>query len=312
MTCRPVDDYLALIPWQNADKPNFRAVVASLCQPYVDEACFIAGLPADFDLDTAVGDQLDIIGQWVGPARSLPVPVANLYFSLGVRGAGFGEGYWKGPYDQGVTIQNLDDDTYRRLLRSRILANYGKATPSNAQTILSSFFNVASTVIGGNSNYAIVRNSDISPFGFFYSSNILAIISDSVARTVGTSIIVQDSAVVSTAQPFFSLGDAARGLGSSAIWYRSGLTSATLPEIDMSIIIGIAGATPSILDLEVLVQDLIPVVTAGVRRDIVVSSINGYPLFGLGVENEYVSGLGAGALGISPAAYINAVTGAAA
>lgn len=313
MSCRPVDDYLALIVWQHADKPNFRAVVADLCQPYVDEACFIAGIPADFDLDTAIGAQLDVVGQWVGPGRCLPVPVANLYFSLGVKGAGLGEGYWKGPYDQGVTIQCVDDDTYRRLLRSRILANYGKATPANAQAILSSFFNVASTIIGGEvTGYQIVQENDIQPFGFFYSNDRLAVVSGGVAQTVGTSIIVQDNAVVSTTQPFFSLGDSQKGLGSTAVWYRSDLTSATLPEVDMSIIIGIAGATPSVLDLEVLVQNLIPVVTAGVRSDIVISSINGYPLFGLGVENQYVSGLGAGALGISPEKYIDAVTGAAA
>ena len=63
-------------------------VVATLCQPFVDEQSVLNSLPGKYDLDSAVGVQLDAVGEWVGISRELAVPLSNVYFSLDIAGLG--------------------------------------------------------------------------------------------------------------------------------------------------------------------------------------------------------------------------------
>lgn len=290
MTLKTADSYTALIPWQNADKPNYRAVVNGVVQSYVDQQALLASLPDAFDIDTAVGVQLDIVGQWVGPARRLPVPVQNIFFSFDKDGVGLDQGYWKGPYQLGHTIEALDDDTYRRLLLARIQANQGQATPESAQEILSAFFDAPPLYIGGFTG---------AVFGSAFGDAF-----DTGRRQVSTYVIVQDNTFVSTTQSFFAFDDPAAGLDGPAVWYQAQLVSASLPVLDPSLTIGFAGANPSVLDLEVFLQRLLPVVNAGVRSEVLISSVNGAPLFGFDIENEKIAGLDSGCWGLSPDDFI--------
>ncbi|MGC7970039.1 DUF2612 domain-containing protein, partial [Salmonella enterica] len=72
-------------------------------------------LPFDFDLDQAIGVQLDAVGEWVGISRNITVPLAGVYFSFDIAGLGFDQGVWKGPFDPDTGLTTLDDDTYRLL-----------------------------------------------------------------------------------------------------------------------------------------------------------------------------------------------------
>lgn len=123
------DDYLALITSEHRDKPLYSAVVAALTQAFADGANLQLGLPESFDLDTAVGVQLDAVGLWVGRARQVAIPLTNVYFAWDSGDVvGWESGVWQGPFDPDTGITSLPDDAYRLLLRGKIAANHWDGT----------------------------------------------------------------------------------------------------------------------------------------------------------------------------------------
>ncbi|MCA7953839.1 DUF2612 domain-containing protein [Burkholderia seminalis] len=131
-----LDDYSQLITSEHQPQPRFMAVVAALVQPVVDQINVLEGLPDDFDLDAAVGAQLDVVGQWIGRSREIATPLTNIYFSLDIPGLGFDQGAWKGPFDPDTGLTSLDDETYLMVLKAKIAANHWDGTPGAAQAIL--------------------------------------------------------------------------------------------------------------------------------------------------------------------------------
>lgn len=130
-------DYIGLITSWHSDKPKFVNTVATLVQPLVDAQEMLAKLTADFDIDTAIGVQLDQVGQWVGRTRYIEQPIAGVYFSFddsfdGTPGdsprTGFDQGVWFGPYDTVDGIKALDDNTYRMVLKLQAIANQWDGT----------------------------------------------------------------------------------------------------------------------------------------------------------------------------------------
>lgn len=142
-----VDDYLALVPSANRSKPKFVQMLTDVLSPAVGVQDVIQGLPADFDLDTAVGVQLDAVGEWVGISRRIVTPLENIWFSLGIPGLGLGEAPILGPYDADTGLTSLDDDLYRRLLKARIAVNHWDGTVTSAQAALDILFDTAGTVV---------------------------------------------------------------------------------------------------------------------------------------------------------------------
>lgn len=170
-----VQQYTGLITSRHADKPKFLATIEATVAPFVLIQNVLTGLGgADFDLDTAIGAQLDVIGVWVGVSRRINTPLSTIYFSLDVVGLGFDQGIWMGPFDPSTGVVILDDDSYRALLRSRIAANNWDGTMENAKPILDSVF-------GPNTFSFIQDNQDMSMVigiaGEMPSAVILALIS---------------------------------------------------------------------------------------------------------------------------------------
>ncbi len=132
-------DYLAKVPPEHATDGNFMAELSAVLQPFVDAQAFLASIPAAFDLDTAIGVQLDAVGAWAGVSRKIPIPVNNPWFALDTAGRGADQGWWKGEYD-GAALTSLDDETYRRLIRARIIANNADGTLASVQAALAEFF----------------------------------------------------------------------------------------------------------------------------------------------------------------------------
>ncbi|RQV01111.1 DUF2612 domain-containing protein [Burkholderia cenocepacia] len=133
-----LDDYTELITSEHQPRPKFMAVVEALVSPLVDQMNLLEGMPARFDLDAAIGDQLDVDGQWIGIARQINTPLVGVYFSFDVDGLGFDQGVWKGPYDPDTGLVLLDDVTYLMVLRAKIAANHWDGTPDTAASILES------------------------------------------------------------------------------------------------------------------------------------------------------------------------------
>lgn len=127
-------DYLALLPSENASKPRFLAVLKAILQPLVD----VQSAAADFDLDTAIGAQLDAVGLWVGQSRRVDVPIPGVYFSLDIARVGFDQGVWFGPGSSATGVTELDDETYRLVLKIKIGANTWDGSLGGAQRVLAS------------------------------------------------------------------------------------------------------------------------------------------------------------------------------
>lgn len=135
-----VSTYTGRITAEHADKPKYMAMVAAVTQCFVNQQNFLGAMPAAFDLDQAIGDQLDIVGEWVGLTRSIKVPIANVYFSWDTVNVGWDTGVWKRPSDPDAGITELDDNSYRLLLRAKIGANHWNGSLADSVPILQGIF----------------------------------------------------------------------------------------------------------------------------------------------------------------------------
>lgn len=143
---RATSEYTALITPFFKDSPNYTAMIAAVCAPLSELQAFLASVPPAFDLDQAIGAQLDIDGLWIGRSRVIRIPIPPPWFSFDDTRRCFDRAPWYVPgITPGNTYTSLDDDTYRRLLRAKIAANFWDGTAESAQEILNIFFSIYST-----------------------------------------------------------------------------------------------------------------------------------------------------------------------
>ena len=116
--------YKALITSEHFDKPKFMETIGVSVSPFAKIQQVLANLPRDFDIDRAVGVQLDAVGIWVGRSRRIDVPLTGVYFSWdGLVSEGWDDGVWKVEFDPDSGLVDLPDDAYRTLLKAKIAAN---------------------------------------------------------------------------------------------------------------------------------------------------------------------------------------------
>lgn len=137
-----IDTYLNRVPAQHREKPKFRATLEASLSPFVQLGNLMESVPSLYDVDSAIGSQLDVVGEWVGITRVINSAIEGVYFSLDdTADVGFDSGVWRGPYDPISGIVSLDDDTYRTLIRLKILANMWDGTVEKAYSSWKSVFN---------------------------------------------------------------------------------------------------------------------------------------------------------------------------
>jgi len=115
--------YTNLITSEHSNKPNFTSMVSATCQPFADMIALYQVMNGLYDVDVAVGSQLDVVGQWVGVSRQLEEPITGVYFAFDTPGLGFDQGVWQGPTDPTSGLVNLPDDHYRLVVYAKILNN---------------------------------------------------------------------------------------------------------------------------------------------------------------------------------------------
>jgi hypothetical protein len=117
-------DYLNYITSEYVGQPDFAATITSVVSVLVQIQVLLASMIPIFDLDlTPVGNQLDIIGQWVGVSRQLetPVPGTGVFFTWDDAVIdGWDSGSWQG---DSTEIIVLPDDTYLNLINAKIGIN---------------------------------------------------------------------------------------------------------------------------------------------------------------------------------------------
>lgn len=155
--------YLDKVTPRHQGKPKFMAMLAGVLQPFVDVQATLAKLPSLYDLDKAVGVQLDRVGVRVGRDRNVSVPVPTRLFALDDPLRGLDQGYWSEPFNGAVTVTRLDDATYRKLLRAKILLNKWDGSIDEAQDVLDLFFDDPETHV------FVVDNSVAYPDNHIFS-----------------------------------------------------------------------------------------------------------------------------------------------
>lgn len=145
-----ISGYLAKITSEHKNKPKFAAFVSVFLQPLADIIAVANSMPGLFDIDTAVGQQLDFLGEWIGLTRFVNVPVVGTYFSFDITGLGFDEGTWFSSGDPFFTTTALDDPTYRNLLKAKILQNQWDGSMDGAYAIWDQLFEGTGLVVAIN------------------------------------------------------------------------------------------------------------------------------------------------------------------
>jgi hypothetical protein len=143
---------LLLSQWGNAS--NARATVGLLCEHAICDLVPLAVRDA-FDIDTAIGDQLDILGEYIGFSRRVEIIIERTYFNFDDYGDPDTDAIGMTDYGDPLVNQNsvfyryiyneksfsdLADDEYRILLKLKIVLNHSDNTLYSAQNTLDLFF----------------------------------------------------------------------------------------------------------------------------------------------------------------------------
>jgi hypothetical protein len=213
---RTPEDYLGLVtPWL-ASFPSVLPTIGMFTAPFSAIQSAAYSIQPGYDLDNALGPQLDAVGVWVGLSRFVNIPVAS-YFSWGTNGLGWDQANWKGPFDPSSGLVPLNDDDYRFYLEIKIALNYTNGTVGEAQKILAEAFDMTGTYVFADDN------------------------------------------------------------------------------LDQTYTLAIAGYLPNSTILALITHGYISVKPFGIGQKLAITSVNGAPLFGWGVENNYIGGWGVGA-----------------
>lgn len=152
MSINTIQTYLDLITSEYQGQPNFVAVISTNVSPLVQVQNLLLSMIPLFDLDTpAVGNQLDIIGEWVGVSRDVNVPITGVFFTWdGDANVGWDFGIWASGNQSSIT--ELPDDVYLTLIRATIAANNWDGTTNGAYAIWAQVFPESRILIQDHEN----------------------------------------------------------------------------------------------------------------------------------------------------------------
>ncbi|MFS1583637.1 MAG: DUF2612 domain-containing protein [Candidatus Arsenophonus phytopathogenicus] len=121
-------DYAEYITPQHRQAEKFTQHVALMTRALSDISALAEQLNRFFSIDRSTGHQLDVVGEWIGLSRFVKTPITGVYFALDTEGVGFDQGSWKRRFDSDSGFTELDDDTYRSILRAKIRSNHWDGT----------------------------------------------------------------------------------------------------------------------------------------------------------------------------------------
>lgn len=75
-----ISKYTNLVPVANSSQPKFMAMIADTLQPCADIVQFLSLIPSYYDIDNAIGVQLDTLGLLIGVAR--PGGFSDAYYRV--------------------------------------------------------------------------------------------------------------------------------------------------------------------------------------------------------------------------------------
>lgn len=215
-----IQDYLNLITSSWDEQPNFTAMISADVSLPVQIQNLLTSMIPIFDLDTPpVGQQLDIIGQWVGVTRQVNIPIAGIYFSWDDENiaTGWDLGTWQ-PFDAPTNITTLPDDAYLTLIKARIAANNWDGTTNGAYAIWDSLFPNFTILIQDNQNMTYA----LAVLGGLVDSLTLALITGGYIPLRPEGVMVSEYYVSVDTNPAFAWDVESVSLGGwdEASWLR--------------------------------------------------------------------------------------------
>ncbi|MFC0228943.1 DUF2612 domain-containing protein [Serratia aquatilis] len=148
--------YQRLITSYHKNKPRFYDHISLITHPLINLQRTTNGLLKDFDLDAAVGSQLDVLGLWIGINREVITPIVGYSLqSIEVNEGGATQ-----------SAIRLDDETYRTVLRAKIQANHWDGTLETLDGIYQSIFT------DGQVKVLVIDNFDMTMTIYFFGSDI--------------------------------------------------------------------------------------------------------------------------------------------
>ena len=153
---------------QFRDKPVFQKYLSLLLSGSTEALAVVKDLMQMRSLDTAVGEQLDVLGRIVGQDRVLVGADTFKYFGFdgaiaaSTYGSSFNDaigGYWYSyGKPEGGNIK-LNDAQYRLFIKAKIKKNTSVATVEDVLDFLSFVFDLRSFVVYSEAGAAIIRVS---------------------------------------------------------------------------------------------------------------------------------------------------------
>jgi len=139
------DEYTALLIKQYWEKPKAFAEIELNASTWDKVRAFLASLDDAFDLDLAVGPQLDVLGRIVGIPREVPDVIAKTYFGFDINpdSLGFADRFdvlrIGGPFfdrfSSPYTSLQLNDNDYRFFIRAKVALNWASGYVSSLDRI---------------------------------------------------------------------------------------------------------------------------------------------------------------------------------
>lgn len=151
-----IQAYLDLLIYQYRNKPKAEAEITAIVKEFGSIFYFYNSFEKEFDLDTARGKQLDIIGRIVGLSRNVPLAIPKKYF-------GFDDSSTSYPFDdlfdsvitypfkeldeEEYTDLQLNDIDYRFFLKAKISKNFAKSDIISINEIVMYLFSDLAEVV---------------------------------------------------------------------------------------------------------------------------------------------------------------------
>lgn len=123
------ESYLGLITSEYATKDLFYQYVKTFLDEVSPVVDMLMSFDTIFNLDNAVGDQLDLLGELVGMTRNLPLSVTDI-------------------------PSTLTDDLFRTVIKARIYSNHWDGTYEGWVAIIQALY--------PNTSFSVVDNQDMT------------------------------------------------------------------------------------------------------------------------------------------------------
>lgn len=161
-------DYSTLLTSEYKNSPNLIQNVQLTANAIGDITALLQSLPAQFDLDAAIGSQLDVDGQWIGFPRTIGGVLLVQFFGFADDPTALTFGELSDPSVGGrflelgentSTTATLADPEYRLLLRAKILQNDWDGTVAEFEAAVADVVAIPTTVIDPGTNVLLIMPS---------------------------------------------------------------------------------------------------------------------------------------------------------